>query len=301
MKIFEVSPFFNEKLILKLKIENSLGVVDELHVTESNRSHKYLKKPFFLDKNIKNLIVHKIDGDQEFIKRYMLKKQFPFFCKYKYAMHNEGTQRSYLDQFLKNKLNDKDILISSDLDELLDFRKFDFILDSTKKHGILTVNCYETMYFFNLFNFEKKKQIINARNWSYRIFIMTGKAFKDLKLSLHNLRFKGVMNQLKNEIHCLKGYYGFHHSWLPPEEKKYSTKTHEKSIINKLKNYSHFNHELNLNILKKYTKHNRINFEKIVNDKKSFLQNSYLSKNEEIELLPEVNKLKKKYPHLFFQ
>lgn len=47
MKIFEVSPFFNEKLILKLKIENSLGVVDELHVTESNRSYKYLKKSFF--------------------------------------------------------------------------------------------------------------------------------------------------------------------------------------------------------------------------------------------------------------
>jgi hypothetical protein len=305
MKIFEVSPFFNEEFILDLRIANSKGIVDEFHVLESNRSHKFNKKKYYLPINSKkNLVVHRINGALLFKRPgYMLKKNFPFFCKYKYAMHNDGVQRSYLNTEylnLKFSLDDKDILISSDIDEFLDFKKIDFLLDSVKKHGIISVNCYETMYFFNLFNHELRKQNINARNWSMRIFIMTGKYFKNSKLNLHQLRFKGVMNQLNSEIHLLKGYYGFHHSFMPTKSSKAFLKKHALDVDNKIKNYSHFEYELNTNVLSQFSNVKKnINYLDLIKSKKSFLNNSYLKKNNSIKLLPVICQLKKKYPYFF--
>ena len=97
MKIYEISNYLNEQLILDIKAENNQENVDEFHVTESNSTYKYNKKEFNLKVNFNHIFYHKIDGVNLFNKPFpKLKKKFPFLDFTKYAWLNEKIQRDFL-------------------------------------------------------------------------------------------------------------------------------------------------------------------------------------------------------------
>jgi hypothetical protein len=284
MKIYEISNYLNEQLILDIKAENNQENVDEFHVTESNSTYKYNKKEFNLKVNFNHIFYHKIDGVNLFNKPFpKLKKKFPFLDFTKYAWLNEKIQRDFLIDNIKYKVEDNDIVIYSDLDEIIDFNFFPEIKDLVKKKEIITIKFYQTMYYFNLFDFNNNS---GPKDWSYRTFIMTGKYFKQIK-SIDKLRIQGASNQLINKIYCPEAIMGFHHTWLLSSDLKY-----------KLSNYSHSikDHKMLKNYKKNIDNKTLLN---IVNAKKNIIEGNVLTKNSQIKLLDLVENKRKKMKYLF--
>jgi hypothetical protein len=101
-------------------------------------------------------------------------------------------------------------VILSDIDEIIDERQKDRIIEETRKRGIITIKIYFTLFYFNLFS----RNIGGPPDYSYRIFIMTGKYFNKLKMTSDQLRKAGEHGKLMNEVYCLEEFMGFHHSWI---------------------------------------------------------------------------------------
>jgi len=284
MKIFEISNYLNEQLLLDIKAENNQEYVDEFHITESNSTYRYNKKEFNLKVNFNHIFYHRLDGVKLFYKPFpKLKKKFPFLDFTKYSWLNEKIQRDFLIESLKYKLNDDDIIIVSDIDEIIDFNFFLEIKDLVKKKEIITLKFYQTFYYFNLFEFNNNS---GPKDWSYRTFIMTGKYFKQIK-SIEKLRIMGASNQLINKIYCPEKIMGFHHTWLLSNDLDY-----------KLSNYSHTIKEHKM--LKNYKKNidNKILLN-IVKLKKNVIEGNDLTENSQIKLLDSIENKRKKLKHLF--
>ncbi len=103
--------------------------------------------------------------------------------------------------------------------------KKDELIAATKKHGIITVKLYFTMFYFNLLSVNWP----GPKDYSYRLFLMTGEYFKKHHINYDRLRKLGENNRITNEIFCFSEFAGFHHSWLGDE----------KFIAKKLNSYSH--------------------------------------------------------------
>lgn len=82
-----------------------------------------------------------------------------------------------LSQQYKSILSDDDIVILSDIDEIIDSRYLDEIIHEVRKRGIVTIKLCFTLFYLNLV----------STNWggapiSYRLFIMT-KYFKKMSIT----------------------------------------------------------------------------------------------------------------------
>jgi len=135
--IFEFSPFFEENVVAGIKFEENSGWVDQFHVTEANRTFKYNSKELvFGHADNPRVRYHTIDADSVFTGRTLhLKKAPPFIGKRYFSSVNEQRQRDFPTiGFLPNA---RDILIFSDIDEIIDSRRADELVDQTYKHGIV--------------------------------------------------------------------------------------------------------------------------------------------------------------------
>lgn len=99
----------------------------------------------------------------------------------------------------------------------------------------------------------------------------------------------GEQSNLLNEVKCLEGIKGYHHSWLGDET----------FVVNKLKSYAH-----TLDCHSKDIIDNRgeIDIDVVKNNirlGKSIFSNVSLNVNNEIELLYSVEQLRKDNPKLF--
>jgi len=225
MRIIECSPFFNENLLAKIKIEEGTNWIDEIHIAESDKTFRYGSKPFtfaHLDEPI--VRYHRIEGASAFIKPKWGLSRKPWFIKYKSSpWQNEAIQRNFACNQLE--YSDSDIIILSDIDEIIDSRYADRIVHEAKKHGIVTVKLHFSFFFFNLFS----RNWPGAPDYSYRVFIMTGKHFRNMVVTSDQLRKAGEAGKLINEVYCPEEFQGFHHSWLGNEE----------VIAQKLRAYAH--------------------------------------------------------------
>jgi Glycosyltransferase family 17 len=225
MKIIECSPFFNENLIAGIKIEEGKNWIDELHVAECDKTFRYRDKTYSFA-HADEPIVHyqKIQGESVFVSSRWGLTRKPWFVKLKsYPWQNETIQRNLACSQME--YSDSDIIILSDIDEIIDSRLADRIVHEVKKRGMVTVKFHFSLFFFNLF----------SRNWpgppdySYRTFVMTGKRFRELTLTSDQLRKAGEHGELQKEVHCIEEIAGFHHSWLGNED----------FIAEKLRAYAH--------------------------------------------------------------
>lgn len=225
MKVVECSPFFNENLIAKIKIAEARTWVDELHIIECNKSFRFGDKSYSFEFADDPLVhYHQLDGNAVFQKHHWSLSFSPWFIKQQdHPWENEGRQRnsacSYID------VDDNDIVILSDVDEIIDSRYADRIIHETRKCGIVTIKLHFTLFYFNLFS----KNWGGPPSYSYRTFIMTGRYFKSMYITSDQLRKKGEHGKLFSMVYCLEDIMGFHHSWLGDD----------RYVAEKLKSYSH--------------------------------------------------------------
>ena len=289
MLVQEFSPFFNENLLARIKIAENSSWINFFHITESNRTHKYAPKDFVFNYESYNVKYYKLNGKKLFShdsykltrSKYLIKKSLTD------AWQNDKIQR----EFAINKFspNDDDILIFSDIDEIIDSKFSSELLSLVNKHGCITIPLHYTLYFFNLFS----ANWYGPPNYSYRVFIMTGMYYKKhLDCGIDELRKRGERGDLENKIFCFSEFAGFHHSWLGDEN----------SAIQKILAYAHslnehdsqlfdLNGEPNLDKLKVFLR----------SGKSVYGENHKLELKPEIELLDQVKliKLQGKHPDLF--
>ena len=227
MKILEYCPFFNEHEIAAMKIREAGYWIDELHLCEADKNFSYEDKPYNFDTSTLNDKVkyHKITAGSLFKPALPDQSYYhPDTCSpeqfdqwywhlltHNMGYHNEAMQRNTCN-ILRDVAGEEDIIILSDLDEFLDSRLADRIVDTVKKHQIITVKLHFSVFYLNMFSDKSH----GMRNFSYRTYIMTGKYFHKMPFTGDYLRKKGISGGLEQTIHCPDEFMGFHHSWLQP-------------------------------------------------------------------------------------
>jgi hypothetical protein len=290
MKTYLFAPINNESTCLEIQLKEGNSWIDEIHVTELDRTFQGQSKDFqFNSRKQEKLIVHSCNADKLFkydkfskifgVLSYGRKVYYPTI-KNKLNLvlmtwYNEATQRNLSSDF-KSLIQDDDIIILSDIDEIIDSRYADRIVEEVKKRGVITLKIHFTLFYLNLF----------SKNWggpdmySYRIFVMTGKYFKTMEYSSDYLRKLGENNKLIDSIYCPEEVMGFHHSWLGDEE----------FIAKKIASYAHVEHN----------QFNNIDYIKsCLEQKKSIFPNHTLEIRNDIQLLKSVEDMKIKYKHFF--
>lgn len=239
MKIYQCCPYYNEQLIANLNIEEASKWIDEFHITEGNLSFQWNNKEYNFQHEKKYNIVkyHKLDC----IKYYKKNNIFGKLALSKYRFSSNEYNRNllisptwYNEAVHRNKSckninpKDDDIVILSDIDEIIDSRYAQKIISEVKKRGIITIKLHFTLFYFNLFSYNWG----GPKDYSYRVFIMTGEYFKNMNITSDELRKLGEQGKLYDKVYCLDEICGYHHSWLGDEN----------FILNKIKSYAHTEH-----------------------------------------------------------
>ncbi len=226
--IYNFCPFNNENLIAELKILENYSQGVQTCITEASKTFKYQDKPynFNVECNPKTYKYWQLNAKEEFVGKRIRVSRRPWFIKY--AVNpwiNEAIQRNAAASHVC--IDDEDIVILSDVDEILYGELIPELVDIVKKREIITVPVIFTCFYLNLVC----KDWPGPKNYSYRIFLMTGKKFNNLSITSDQLRKKGESGRLVNEVYCYDKFAGFHHSWLGDVD----------FIANKLRSYAHDN------------------------------------------------------------
>lgn len=235
--IYQFSPFLNENLIASISAKESRKYGGAIFLTESTRDFHNRPKPanYRADGN-ENIRYRYLNVDKLFLSDNLLGRirLFPNrFSKNPYVnrtlrthtWYNESVQRNMAARVDGLEIQDDDIVVLCDVDEIIDSRKIDLVVQEARKHGIVTGKLHFTLFFFDLF----------SRNWggpkdySYRLFAMTGAYFKNMSISSDELRKMGEHEELEGKIHLIDDFIGFHHSWLGDEA----------FVKNKIQSYAH--------------------------------------------------------------
>lgn len=210
MKVHEASLFYTENLVAGIKARANQGMVDRFLLGESNRTFKYAPKPYVFDVQAPHVRCVRIDGDRDFVPpRLGIKRKFPFVGRKNPGWTNEAIQRNFCAASLLPDVADDDVVILSDVDEIIDWSHRDKLLDLVREHGIVTIRLHFTMFFFDLFSVDWP----GPPDYSGRVFLMTGRHFRNLDLTSDQLRKKGERGELLGKVHCPDEIMGFHHSW----------------------------------------------------------------------------------------
>lgn len=233
MKIFEYSPYFNEKKALEIKLREGAKWIDELHFCEADRTFSHDAKELHFERDARPFgeqagrVRHHVLSTEGLFRPptvaqlyYDPTKGREGFDRWYWALlagngayHNEAMQRNHAVPILRDAVSDDDIVILSDLDEILDSRLADRIVEETRRHQIITVKLHYSAFYLNLFVARNH----GVPNFSYRLYVMTGRYFRTMPVTSDYLRKRGIEGGFLNEIHCLDEPAGFHHSWLEHE------------------------------------------------------------------------------------
>ena len=288
--IYQFSPFYKENLILHIAANESSLYGGKIFITEADKTFKGEKKPLYFNLIDKNIYYNILKTKYKFFPNNMFGKLllFPYrLSKNSYkrnilkspAWYNDGYQRNYACSV--KMVEDDDIIILCDVDEILDSRVVDKVIENVKTHGIVTGKLYFTLYYFNLFSLNWS----GPKDYSYRMFIMTGKYFKDLTITSDELRKKGEAGELYDKVYLMDEFIGFHHSWLGDT----------KFVSEKMKAYAHD---------KEHDERRDDEFiEKCIKNDLSIFPNHKLERNENIKLLLSVEKYRKdeRYSKFFLE
>jgi len=286
MKIIECCPFFNENLIADIHIRESSRWVDEIHIVETNRTHQCGPKDYVFNTHHPKVHYHAVDVNKEFRPS---RKWLPYFDlsrpqrsnKRSFFMRNTNHYNERIQRNLACSLadiQDDDIVIFSDIDEIIDSRLADQLLAEVRKREIITVRLHLTMYYFNLFS----KNWSGPADYSYRTFLLTGKRLRE-KWGFDSdlLRKQGERNLLSETIYCPEEFSGFHHSFLGDE----------KAVLDKLNAYAHIHDDSKL--------YNRDYIGQLIREHRSVFPGQELCVDDTIPLLETVEALRSEAPEYF--
>lgn len=235
--IHEFCPFFNETRALEIKAREASRWIDRLHVCEADRTFSHDEKEFnfrpWPSEPMRSLVRHRVlrsDGlfrrppaqqlyyDPARHGRADFDRWYWSLLRGNAAYHNEAVQRNQATTLLAPEVDDDDIVILSDVDEVLDSRHAERIIDETRRHGILTVKLHYSVFYLNLFTASNH----GVPDFAYRLFAMTGRHLRTLPFTPDYLRKRGIEGGFAGEIHCIDEPMGFHHSWLEHEAKAHA-------------------------------------------------------------------------------
>ncbi len=292
MKIYDFSPFNNENIICEIKSFENKKWMDQTHIFEFDRTFQNVEKLYNFNLHVDNkLIYHKIPASKLFVDDTLKAKvkrklkslsgtgiiEFGDGYVVGNAWLNEAIQRNYSQKIIENiRIDDDDILIFSDVDEIIDSDNREEIIKEVYKHGIITIKLSLTTYYFNL----KLKNIGGPEDYSYRVFIMTGKRYKSLNVTIDMIRKAGERGRLVGLVYCPDKILGVHHSSLGDID----------FIFNKLKSFSHIE-------LKKYT--NKENIEELIKNNESYLEGSSTFVDNKMKQLSSVVENMPRYKKFF--
>jgi hypothetical protein len=289
LTISEFSSFFNEHIMANIKVSENASWIDAFHITESNRTFRFAPKDYQSRELSEKIVHHRIDGDKYFSRdRYRLsRKKWPIRKVKTDAWENDRIQREFAIKKITPK--NEDILIFSDIDEIINSKYSRDLIDLVNKHGIITVPLHYTLYFFNLFS----ANWYRPPNYSYRVFLMSGDYYKNkLDCGIDELRKRGERGDLIGKLFCFSEFAGFHHSWLGDEQ----------LAMQKMLAYPHNFDEHDKRILDQNGNPSAKQLRSLlISGKSIYGDNHKLILKPEIELLGEVEikRNDKNYAHLF--
>ena len=202
MKIDECSLYYNEDDIVRLKVDEGKKWVDFFCFSESDYTFKYGYKGYNFSQLDSNIIYKKLDGASVFKQRDFigLTRKFPFIKRKSAAWYNEAIQRNFSCEGLE--LNDDDVVILSDIDEIIDSSYAEYLLDLVKKHKIITVKIHFTMFYLNLWSTNWHEVWPGSpKDYAYRVFLIQGDYFKKMNISSNKLRDLGQQGKLFNSVY----------------------------------------------------------------------------------------------------
>ena len=153
MKIFDCFMYFDEDLVLDIRLNMLNEYVDYFIIVESNYNHKGEKKKLKFDINkfnkFKNKIIYLV-YDEEPINLYKFSEEdTPDKISGKFIVNaglRENAQRNYISKGLPNS-DENDVVIISDIDEIPNLKTIDF---NKIKREILVFKQDMFYYKFNL-------------------------------------------------------------------------------------------------------------------------------------------------------
>jgi len=277
-QVNEYCLFNGEQLIADIKFAEYSEFVDQFNIVESTRTFKNGKRTPTFHTSVDNVNYRIFYPGKEFTGNSFRPARPPRFITTNLnPWRNETLTRNFLSSGLTPK--NEDILIFSDIDEIIDARYFAQVIEFAKAHGVATVKIHFTLYFFNLFS----ENYGGPEDYSYRVFIMTGEYYNKMTITPYELRKKGEAGELINEIKCFPSIVGFHHSWVGDAE----------FVATKLASYSHGREDHDAGL---YNSNSRIDLSavaELMNGKKSIYGSKHkLSIRTDIPMLGSVEKLR---------
>ncbi|MCH4242407.1 MAG: hypothetical protein LKF81_10990 [Prevotella sp.] len=293
-KIIMCCPFYNENLLANLNIEEASKWVDEIHLTECNKSFKYTDHPYCFHLNHANskVFYHQLNASKYYLRPrkiipHIIVHPVSRWMKHCYrntAWYNEGISRNH--SLWNCQYSDEDILVLSDVDEIIDSNYADEIVENVRKKGVVTIELYFTVFYFNLWC----PKFSGPKYYSYRIFIIKGAI---MRKRFHNdsdyLRKLGERGLLTNKVECLHGIKGFHHSWLGDEN----------FVVNKFNSFAHNMGDGFDGISDKNGQLSIAKLKEHLHKGKSIFKNAPLILKDDMPFIQGVNKLKIEQPQYF--
>lgn len=206
MAIWSCVPFFNEFVLLDLKIAEELDVVDKLVIAEADRTFQGARKPLHLKGN--GRYVHPK------VEVLLLEDRFEHGASDERGpWRNEALQRNVL----MREFEDDDVVIVSDLDEINNRDDIGMIAEQARAHGHVRLRQELFYYKINL-------RVCDAGTgepvqWT-RAFAVTGRHLRESGRSFNRLR-KGGGNVVPTR--------GKHFSYLADPD----------AIAEKIRSFSH--------------------------------------------------------------
>lgn len=206
--------FGGEELASQVRILEDAPWVDHLVILEANRTFKNRHRPFALHipRGANHARQVRFDARKKFRSGVWNRKAGPWWLNRSNChWYNERVLR---DSALNHvsEIQDDDIVVVSDLDEIVDRRAADRLVDEATRHGIVTCWLRLTHYYANLY----VDGWPGPPHYSYRLFAMTGRHLRRLPVTLDDLRKSGERGDLIGTVHEIPEFLGFHHSWLGP-------------------------------------------------------------------------------------
>ncbi len=232
VKRYQLHMFYNELDLLEVQLEENFNYVDKFIIVESNKTHAGNEKELFFLNNAKRFekykdkIIHLVcDFDSDLYKDYCNSHTGAFHSKTE-PWKREHFQRDYPLLCGKIDFNDDDILIVSDVDEIINPRTVSEFLNNNRFFkDPLRIEMYFMHYYMNTNVYHEDSGI--DKRW-YSPFVVR---FADIKNYENSLSIIRVDRYSENQPVIKNG--GWHFSYMFDVN----------GILNKIKNFAHCNDE----------------------------------------------------------
>jgi len=295
MKIYDCFMFFDEDLILDVRLNILNEFVDQFVIVESKYNHKGEKRNLKFDikkhEKFKNKIIYLIHEDLpkniKPIKERDSKRTIELKNIYN-AAKRENSQRNWIIEGLKNA-NDQDIILISDVDEIPNFKSFNFNNIKSK------ITVFEQNFFYYKFDLYIPNFVWYGTKVIKKKDLLSPQWVKNIKCKKYpKYRIDILFSKKKyNNIQIIKNG-GWHFSNIKsPEEIELKCKSY-------LHHYEFEKASMDLNAIKKIIENKRAIYNLTADKRESKIGNGAYLENFDTSLLPEyIIKNKSKFLNWF--